>query len=295
MDLTIYCSIDNVEGICLPVDIIKKIERNEKIGDGEKIEDKLESIKTDLGCMDEVCVLKRTTKLNETEKNELLFKFFKPIASVDPVKWLSNSHLDQLQEQLHNIHPNYYYSFIHMIDMVMISHEHTDILGHEILELSKIDFVNEMSEQSDQRIISTNESPLQTYGVIFNTDPSHKSGQHWFSLFFDFRTKGTLEDPYTLEYFNSAGTDLKKNVYDYLIKLSNTISFATKKVCNYVQVTNIQHQSSKTGNCGAYSLYYIHQRINGVKKEEFNDPNYPLNDDTITEFRKIIFIDEKRV
>ena len=45
MDLTSYCSIDNVEGICLPVDIIKKIERNEKIGDGEKIEDKLESIK----------------------------------------------------------------------------------------------------------------------------------------------------------------------------------------------------------------------------------------------------------
>ena len=47
MDLTSYCSIDNVEGICLPVDIIKKIERNEKIGDSEKIEDKLESIKID--------------------------------------------------------------------------------------------------------------------------------------------------------------------------------------------------------------------------------------------------------
>lgn len=298
MDLTSFCSIDNAEGVCLPPDTINKLADNILVKSDEhnNHKDKIEAIKDQLDCDDEICVLKKTKALSEDEKRELLFTCFKPIASVDPVKWLSNMHLDQLQEQLYKIHDNYYYSFIHMIDFVMINHEHVDILGHPIIPIQKIDFVSEIDKNTNSnRIISTNDKPLTMYGVVFNTDPSNKSGQHWFSLFFDFRGSGTINDPYTLEYFNSAGSKIPKPLYKFLINLANDISSKTKKICNYITITNIQHQSSKTGNCGAYSLYYIHNRINGVEREAFNKPSIPLDDNLITKFREIIFIDEKKV
>lgn len=291
-----FCSIDNPNGICLPSSVIELL-TDEIIAKPEQPKnpnDKLELVMDKYGCSDEICVLKQSNILSKSEKNNLLFNHFKPIAPIDPKKWLSNTHLDQIQEQLYKMHDNYYYSFIHMIDMKMIPHEYNHLLDHEVLELTKISFVDEIKNTDDIKIIK-NDKPLRTYGVVFNTDPSNKSGQHWFAMFFDFRTKGTIEDPYTIEYFNSAGSKLNNNVYEYFIQLANDISFNTKKICNFITVTNIQHQSPETGNCGAYSLYYIHARLNNVPRSYFNDKALTIDDDIITAFRKLIFIDEKKI
>lgn len=296
MKLDSFCSIDNPDGICLPSSVIELLtdEIISKPSQPDDTNKKLELVMETYGCTDEVCVLKQSNVLSKTEKNELLFNHFKPIAPINPKDWLSNTQLDQLQEQLYKMHDNYYYSFIHMIDMKMIPHEFEHLLDHNVIELTKISFVDEMNNTNGAKIIKDGKS-LKTYGVVFNTDPSYKSGQHWFAMFFDFRTKGTLEDPYTIEYFNSAGSKLNNKVYEYFVQLANDISFKTKKICNFITVTNIQHQSPKTGNCGAYSLYYIHARLNNVPRSYFNDKALTIDDDIITEFRKIIFIDEKKV
>lgn len=296
MKLDSFCSIDNPNSICLPPSVIELLtdEIIAKPNQPDDTKDKLDLIMEEYGCNDEVCVLKQSNVLSRSTKNELLFNHFKPIAPVDPTKWLSNTHLDQLQEQLYKIYDNYYYSFIHMIDMKMIPHEYKKLLDHEIIDVTMISFVDELKEDGS-KVISKEDKPLKTYGVVFNTDPSNKSGQHWFAIFFDFRTRGTLEEPFTIEYFNSAGTKLNNKVHEYFVSLANKISFEMKKICNFITVTNIQHQSPKTGNCGAYSLFYIYARLNNVPMSYFNNKAITVDDDKITEFRKLIFIDEKKV
>ena len=137
---------------------------------------------------------------------------------------------------------------------------------------------------------------LKSYGVVFNTDPSTKGGQHWVSLYINLDTTGCIKDPYTIEYFNSSGESIQdRNFKQFLLNLSIDISNKTKKCCIFVNVTNIQHQGldpiigDRSGNCGIYSLYYIFARLEGIPYSYFNIEQRPLTDKIITNFRENIF------
>lgn len=280
------CSLDNNGGQCLPSKVINVLSKD-IIKPNTCTDDtcKVEKLKDKMNCSDEICIVMKS-KLDNDEKNSLLFKYFKPIASVDPNDWLSNLQVDQIQEQMCKIYDHYYYSCIHMIDFHMIDHKHIE---KDFVNIKDIDFVKELNGD----VISTKEKPLKTYGVIFNTDPHYKAGQHWFAIFKDFRKKGTIDDPYTIEYFNSAGDPLEPKCREYLKDLADNISMRTKKNCVYVRVTDIEHQKPTTGNCGVYALYYIYSRINNKSADYFNKEAFKITDEMMEDFRKKIFNDEK--
>jgi hypothetical protein len=164
-------------------------------------------------------------------------------------------------------------------------------VDHSVYAINEIDFPNEILNIDYPKRISNQKYPMKWYGTVFNTDPSSKSGQHWFAVFFNFNTTGSTTDPFTLEYFNSAGNDINNTKFRlFFEKLAMDITKRTGKSCKYIKVTNIQHQASHTGNCGVYSLYYIWNRIEGVSYQSFNNPKNIITDDSyISNFRKKMF------
>ena len=118
-------------------------------------------------------------------------------------------------------------------------------------------------------------------GIIFNTDPHTKGGQHWISLFIDVPEKKIL-------YFDSAGSKMPyeiKKLVDKIIEQGNRLK--PKVVFNFDTTTGVYHQL-KNSECGIYSLFFI---INML--EENIDKKYLKNnlfrDDFVNKFREIYF------
>ncbi len=301
------CAIDknNSNNICLPNNIITKIHNNiihtnSYNTDNHQIINELTNVfqcKNDIN--KEICILNKATEKNiitENENNTIKFHNFKPFANIDPITWLSNTNLDLFQEQLFKKYSNYYYSFVHMIDLIMISHSDSNLINHPIKPITQINFINELNNIDYSNKISINNRLFKSYGIIVNTDPSTKNGQHWFPIYINFNSAGTLYDPYTIEYFNSSGQPIKNNQFkQFFIDLAFNISNQLQKCCHFIQVTNIQHQGldpiigEESGNCGVYSIYYIWSRLEGVPYTYFNKKQRIITDELITKIRESIF------
>ena len=290
--------INDGSGICIPKNIIVNI-HNKVINNSNKNDynELIKELGSELSCTNdnniELCIINKAP-IDEQMKTNLKKEYLKPEGALDPVEWLNNTNIDEIQEQFYKKYPNYYYSYIHMIDFVMHPPDN-EIKDHRIINIKDIDFVKELNGVDYKNKITSNNNKLKYYGVVFNTDPSHKSGQHWFSLFFNFASVGTINDPWTLEYFNSSGEDIKTSGFnDYFKKLAIEISKGTNKVCNYIRVTKLQHQNTVTGNCGCYALGYIWDRLEKIPSSKYNDPNELITDDKyVSNFRKRLFRPEE--
>ena len=261
------------------IDLIKH-SKNEQISNEDKVKE-LEDM------FSNPYALLQNIRINKDLTEKIKFENLKPVAEVDKYTWLSNSHLDQIQDHFKKYFKNYYYSYIHMSDLVMVDHNYIKHVKDEILSIKEIDFVKLLKEEPN----------FKYYGVIFNTDTSDKGGQHWFSIFMNLDTNsaGSLTNPLTIEYFNSAGTKIMSNLKEFFTKLALQISKELNKTCIFVQVTNIQHQSSDTGTCGCYALFYLYSRLNGVPYQEFNNKQFIINDDIIVQIRQMFFNDPKKI
>jgi hypothetical protein len=308
------CAIDNNnndKSVCLPNDIILKITKtiipNNKCNSTECINNNKNKIINDLTeelhCKDdknkEICIINKITEndiITKENNNILKFKYFKPLAEIDPIKWLSNTEIDLIQEQLYKKYKNYYYSNIHMIDLVIINHDYSNLIDHPIINIKDIDFYKELNNINYNNKISIDGNNLKSYGVVVNTDPSTKGGQHWFAIFMNFNTNGSIKDPYTIEYFNSSGHSIQnKQFKQFFIDLALNLSNKLNKCVNFIQVTNIQHQGldpvigENSGNCGVYSMYYIWSRLENIPYTYFNQKQRIITDNVITKIREGIF------
>lgn len=84
-------------------------------------------------------------------------------------------------------------------------------------------------------------------GIVFNTDPHYKSGEHWISLFINLKTNEIF-------FFDSAGDKIPKEIKHFVDRvilqgkqLSLNIRFEQNEKTH-------QHTSTE---CGMYALYFI--------------------------------------
>ncbi len=115
-------------------------------------------------------------------------------------------------------------------------------------------------------------------GVIFNTDPHDKSGEHWISLFINLK-KGKIF------FFDSVGSKAPKEIMvlvDRIIKQglkqSPPIHF------EFDQNYPVEHQYSST-ECGVYSNYFIIHMLEDKLTAKYLKTHI-LTDNYISKFRK---------
>lgn len=221
-------------------------------------------------CDKESCWISKMTKGTKLEK-ELLDSF----APKSPSEWKKN--------------PNEWLTSVDIIE-VMNQYEKT-YKCFKFLGPSPIDFDkkllygncvwDELCNFDLSKQISNKKSKI---GIIFNTDPHNKSGEHWISLFINIK-KGKIF------FFDSAGNEIPKEIKQFVnrvisqgAKLKNPISFTFDQ--NYP----VEHQYKNT-ECGIYSIFFIAHMLQDKITGEYLKTHI-LKDEYIEKFRKIYYNEE---
>jgi len=118
-------------------------------------------------------------------------------------------------------------------------------------------------------------------GIIFNTHPHYKSGEHWISLFINIK-KGEIY------FFDSAGEQVLKKIKTFVdriiyqgTKLSNPIHF------KFDQNYPTEHQYKNT-ECGVYSIFFIVHMLEDKITGQYLKTHI-LKDEYMEQFRKVYF------
>jgi hypothetical protein len=245
------------------IDVVKKY-----IGVSETVKpvDVISMAKKETKCDTEECALRKVADEVSSREAKIIFATirdnFKPNGPADSTKWLNNENIDQVLDQIELRHPNLYHMNFHMIDFKEANAPLWQLNMHE-------------------DVIAKG---YTMFAVVMNTDTYGKSGSHWFCIFADFRTAGTAQDPYTIEYFNSSGAPASKEIHEWEVKTIKNLSDHDKN-CIFVNATPIRHQRGKS-ECGVYCLCYLYERIKGSPISMFAEP---IHDERMESFRTTLF------
>jgi len=205
-------------------------------------------------CPSERCWLKKMGGVSGSKFQQV----FAPLAPKswkrNPNEWLTDEDIRQVMYQYEKKYPCFKFIGPSPIDF------DTRIDGKCVLE----------------KLCKFNFPPNKTkIGMIFNTDPHDKSGEHWISLFVNL-TKNIIY------FFDSTGEPCPPQILT-LIKRIQSLS-PTPLV--FKQNTK-EHQFSST-ECGMYSLYFIINMLRDKIDAEFLK-THELKDAYIEKFRSIYF------
>jgi len=121
-------------------------------------------------------------------------------------------------------------------------------------------------------------------GIIFNTDPHNKPGEHWISMFINIKKKKIF-------FFDSVGNKAPKEIMEFVEKVKKQGQNITPKI-NFIYDENhpVEHQYGNT-ECGIYSLFFIVHLLEDKMTENYLK-THKLKDDYMQKFRKVYFNDQ---
>ena len=217
----------------------------------------------------EVCWITQPFIKKSKDKTLLKYTFrpFKPKGN--KYQWLSTTNLDDVMEQYTKYYTNFHFFGAVPIDFYNLTPS-----------LYKINFEQKYKEG------------INCYGLIINTDPSYKSGEHWMSLFIDLKPN----NPSINFYDSVAQCPAPKEIMifiKYILKFENKL----QKLWNNnnkikINCNNVQHQR-KNSECGTYSLYYITESLKGKTFEEIS--NNIIKDEEMNNKRNIFFSSPNKI
>lgn len=272
---------NDVEGSCLDDDIVIKVGRaiNRLAGDNQKL-DKIdlsrspEDIHGDIcaqiikisKCSSEACwqKIKSLMKVLGSDKEEFIDSFKPQIPKSwikDYNKWLSTFEIEDCLEQHLDADKNFYFYGAVPIDFYKCS-------------------VSDLCSFNMKTHLDKGETKI---GIVFNTDPSTKDGQHWISLYMDL---GKHNNDYPgIYYFDSFGRKPPKEIKELIKKAQNQ---GEKCNCEPYYFYNDYSYQKRNSQCGMYAINFIKKMLEGLSFEEYL--NTKLNDQLMIELRKNYFI-----
>ena len=120
-------------------------------------------------------------------------------------------------------------------------------------------------------------------GIIFNTDPHNKPGQHWISMFINIKKKKIF-------FFDSTGDKPVKEIMVLVDRIKEQGQKMNPKMnFHFDSNEGNEHQYGNT-ECGIYSLYFIVHMLEDKMTEHYLKTHI-LKDQYMEKFRKIYFND----
>jgi len=118
-------------------------------------------------------------------------------------------------------------------------------------------------------------------GIIFNTDPHNKPGEHWISLFINVKKAQIF-------FFDSAGNKVPPQIEKFV----NTVVEQGKNLpkpiyFKFDQNYPVEHQYKNT-ECGVYSIFFLVHMLEDKITGSYLK-NHVLKDEYMQKFRKIYF------
>lgn len=251
--------------VCVPPPVLREISKlvlkDDVSADVSKDEKTLEQVKSATGCDSESCVIRKVYDKNKA--TAILNKYFKPAGPREAPALFDNFNIDNVLQQF----AEKYKGFLH-------------------IEYQMIDFMDTETQLAKTRLSDVVDSGYKCIGCVFNTDVHTGRGKHWFAIFCDFRTLGTVSSPYTIEYFNSSGRPPMEPIHIWARLAINELESKKKCTCEFVIVSRIQQQHD-THSCGPYAIYYIWSRLEGIPYTDFRQ--HIITDEQMVQFRRHLF------
>jgi hypothetical protein len=120
-------------------------------------------------------------------------------------------------------------------------------------------------------------------GIIFNTDPHNKPGQHWISLFINLKT-------HDIFFFDSTGDEPPEQVTAFVKRIQKQAEHMNPPVhLKYDSNEGVEHQYGDT-ECGIYSLFFIAHMLEDKLTKHYLKTHI-LKDEYMQKFRKVYFND----
>lgn len=261
------CLLGIKKSVCSSQNDVEKLKKviGETSSNKEKIIDKAKTV-LQVETESDIYNHPKVKQILGREAQRILNTNFNPPGPHNSNDWLNNIQLKNKQEQYKKYAPKLYNKKYEYCDFQMRDFA---ITGGEL------NMVN-MAE------ISNN---YDCFSVIFNTDYSSGGGQHWLCTYCDFTHRGSRDDPYTIEYFDSVGKPPKNEFADWLHKTKNQLLLNNR----YAEIIYVPRQQLQYGNseCGVWSLMYIQSRLEGKPPSYFED-NKALDSDMLA-FRANLF------
>ena len=212
-------------------------------------------------CSNELCWHKILDKKININKS---FRPFSPkIWKKKPYKWLSSSDLINVMKQYEDK-----YNFFKFIGPSPIDFDDTKYFSQCVLEeLCKIDII---------KLYNENKTKI---GIIFNTDPHYKSGQHWICLFIDLNLNFIF-------YFDSNGDPIPKRIKILRDRIKKQ-ALKINKILKFYSNNKMEHQK-KDGQCGIYVLYVIIELLR-ENKTPFYFKKFRVPDELMRDYRQIYY------
>ncbi len=223
-------------------------------------------------CQKESCWTSISKITNDLQVNdrELFINSFKPFIPMgwfkNPNMWLNTSDINNVLRRYEKKYNHFKYFGALPIDFEK-KRKKKCISG----ELCKLNLKKLMNN-------------YKSFGVVFNTDPHNKGGEHWFSMYIDL--VGINRDKPTIYYFDSALNPMQKEIKKFVKKIKKQYR---KKKNNEIDFlfNDERHQYGNT-ECGIYSIHFLIEMLKGKCFDEYIKKK--LNDKNIEKFRKIFFI-----
>lgn len=218
-------------------------------------------------CNSEACWLKQKAHFGEVDGN-VKDSFAPEMPSEwkkNPNEWLSSIDIMNVMKQYEKA-----YKCFDFIGPSPIDFDTKELYGECVW--------NELCKFSIKEQIKRGKTKI---GIIFNTDPHNKSGEHWISMFINIKKKKIF-------FFDSTGDKPKDEVMvlvNRIIEQGKTMS----PPIHFVFDSNegIEHQYGNT-ECGIYSLFFIVHLLEDKFTEHYLKTHI-LKDKYMQQFRYVYF------
>jgi len=236
-------------------------------------------------CDTEACWLKQTMDFGQIEDEDMKGSFAPKSPKEwkkNPNEWLSSLDISKVMQQYEKAYPCFAFIGPTPIDFdTKLSHG--ECVWDDLCNLK----INEILRKGKNKI-----------GIVFNTDPHNKSGEHWISMFIKINMpEGWLKDEkYVLKhpttgsifFFDSVGSKPPKEVKDLADKIiKQGLEMNPQIKFTYDQNHPVEHQYGNT-ECGVYSLFFIVEMLKDKITGNYLKTHI-LKDDYIHTFRKKFF------
>jgi hypothetical protein len=193
-------------------------------------------------CKEEMCWAKATKANIDVSK---VFRPKRPGSTADPNAWLSTDDIEAVLIQYQEVYSDFLF-----------------------LGPFPIDFCNIGAEICNINLWTTRSKGKRRIGIVFNTDPSSKPGQHWVSMFIDLASDNQLL--WEAAYFDSYGkAQLPKEIQALIKHIKAQMPFIKLKLnCSDALCTISKQHQRGPSECGVYSLFFITERLKGRKWED---------------------------
>jgi len=218
-------------------------------------------------CNNEACWLKQKDDFGHLESD--LKDSFAPDSpsewKINPNEWLSSVDIMKVMKQYEKA-----YKCFDFMGPTPINFDSKKLYGECVWE--------ELCNFNLKNLIKQGKTKI---GIIFNTDPDNKPGQHWISMFINIKK-------HKIFFFDSTGNEAPKEVM-ILVNRIKKQGLNLKKPIKFKFDSNkdIEHQYGNT-ECGIYSIFFIVHMLEDKLTEHYIKTHI-LKDEYMQKFRNIYF------